>query len=82
MKKSSDEHLEKNDSANIKEFIKEEREKARSIKSSFYNKYHVEQVKKKELHKFLADYAIYKWNKLLYEIAKEIINNKNIILKK
>ena len=82
LKKSSDEHLEKNDSANIKEFIKEEREKARSIKSSFYNKYHVEQVKKKELHKFLADYAIYKWNKLLYEIAKEIINNKNIILKK
>ena len=82
LKKAADTHLEKNDGANIKEFIKEEGEKARSIKSLFYNKYHVEQVKKKELHKILADYAIYKWNKLLYEIAKEIINNKNIIFKK
>ena len=82
LKKVANPPLEKNDSSEIKEFIKEEREKAKSIKSSFYNKYHVEQMKKKEIKKILADYAIYKWNKLLYEISKEIINNKNIIMKK
>lgn len=82
LKKVVNAPLEKNDSAPIKEFIKEEREKAKSIKSSFYNKYHMEKMKKKEIKKILNDYAIYKWNKLLYEIAKEIINNKSIIMKK
>jgi hypothetical protein len=81
-KKVSNPSLEKNDIASIKEFIKEEREKAKSIKSSFYNKYKVEQMKKKEIQKILADYAIFKWNKLLYEMAKELIKNKNAIMKK
>jgi hypothetical protein len=81
-KKVSNPPLEKNDSASIKELIKEEREKAKSIKSSFYNKYKVEQTKKKEIQRILVDYAIFKWNKLLYVMAKEIINNKNVIMKK
>jgi hypothetical protein len=80
--KVSNPPLEENVCASIKEFIKEEREKAKSIKSSFYNKYKVEQIKKKEIQKILADYAIFKWNKLLYEMAKEIISNKNAIMKK
>jgi len=82
LKKIVNVHLQKNDDSNIKEFIKEEREKAKSIKSSFYNKYHKEQIKKKEIRKVLVDYAIYKWYKLLYELSKEIINNKNVIMKK
>lgn len=48
LKKIVNAPLEKNDSAPIKEFIKEEREKAKSIKSSFYNKYHMEKMKKKK----------------------------------
>lgn len=81
-KKSPNEDLDKTGKPSIKELIEEEREKARSIKSSFYNKYHLGQMKKKEIQKILANYAIYKWNKLLYKIAKEIINNKNVIMKK
>ena len=80
--KVSNPPLEENVCASIKEFIKEEREKAKSIKSSFYNKYKVEQTKKKEIQRILVDYAIFKWNKLLYEMAKEIISNKNAIMKK
>ena len=51
-----------------------------NVKSKFYKNYYAEQMKKKEINNILYHYAVYKWNKLLYDISKELINNKTAIL--
>lgn len=74
-------HSKKGDGDNIIEARREEAEKRRSIKSSFY-KSCSKQVKKKEIKNIFADYAVYKWNKSLHGLAKEINNNKGLVLEK
>ena len=67
---------------NIIELRREEAEKRRSLKSSFYKSYCSKQLKKKEIKNILAEYAVYKWNKSLHGLAKEINSNKGLVLEK
>jgi hypothetical protein len=67
---------------NIIELRREEAEKRRSLKSSFYKSYCSKQLKKKEIKNILAEYAVYKWNKSLHGLAKEINSNKRLVLEK
>ena len=53
-----------------------------NTKSKFYKNYCAETMKKKEIKNILNNYAVYKWNKMLLEISKELINNKSSILEK
>jgi len=77
---------EKSDSSNsigdnIIELRREEAEKRRGLKSSFYKSYS-KQMKKKEIKNIFVEYAVYKWNKLLHGLAKEINSNKGLVLEK
>ena len=67
---------------NIIQIRTEEAEKRRNLKSSFYKSYCSKQKKKKEIKNILAEYAVYKWNKLLLGVAKEINKNKGLVLEK
>jgi len=53
-----------------------------NVKSKFYKEYYDNQMKKKEIRHILNHYVIYKWNKLLYELCKDLICNKDKILER
>jgi hypothetical protein len=53
-----------------------------NTKSKFYKNYCAETMKKKEIKNILNNYTVYKLNKMLLEISKELINNKSSILEK
>ena len=77
-------HLNKIENKIDKNLEKDAMEKIKNnIKSKFYKKYYEDQIKKKEiLISFLNKYAVFKWNRALYKISKELITNKSMISEK
>ena len=73
---------EDNKDKNVEKDIIIGHEHKHNIKSKFYKNYCNEEMKKKEIKTILNHYVVYKWNKSLSEISKELINNKSAILEK
>ena len=76
-------HLNKVDNDINKDSKKDAIDKIKNnVKSKFYKEYYDSQMKKKEIKQLLDQYAILKWNTLLYELCKELLSNKDTILEK